>query len=347
MTEPEHVIVIGGGPAGFSAAIYLARAMLSPLLIEGPRPGGQLTLTTDVENYPGFSSKIDGTTLVGEMRDQAASFGTRFLRDSVTTIEKSGDTFVLQTGGKTPLETKSIIIATGADAIWLGLPSEERFKGKGISACATCDGFFFKGKRVGVVGGGDSAMEEALFLTRFAESVTIIHRSDTFRASKIMLERARSNPKITFITDAIVTEIVGDSVMTGIFLKKTSDAEARQEFLELSGLFVAIGHRPATVFVATAGVRLDERGYIYTSERVAFENLTALHENFSRLYRSATSVPGIFAAGDCVDHQYRQAATAAGMGVVAALDVQRYLESTNSSSPLHTLRIADAKGDVA
>jgi len=301
----ENVIVIGGGPAGLSAAIYLARAGLSPLVFAGSPPGGQLMLTSEVENYPGFESVL-GAELIKKMRGQAEKFGAKILDQNISKVDLSRSPFKLM--ASSPVLTKSVIVATGAKALWLGLPSEKRLLGKGVSACATCDGFFFRDKTVAVVGGGDTALEEALTLTKFAKKVYVIHRRDSFRASKIIQERVFNNPKIEIIWNAVVEEIVGENRVDGIKLKvKSEKLKVEIQNLKLEGVFVAIGHKPNTD-IFKGQVKMDEKGYILTSQ-------------------SATSVKGVYAAGDCVDYQYRQAAVAAGMGVSAALDVEEWLES--------------------
>lgn len=296
------VVIIGSGPAGYTAAIYASRALLKTLVIAGPQPGGQLTTTTEVENFPGFSSGIDGTQLLEEMQKQAARFGTEIKAAAVAKIAKD-KTFLLTTD-QAYFEAKAVIVATGASAKKLDIPSEEKYRGKGISYCATCDGFFYKTKEVVVIGGGDTAMEEATFLTRFASKVTIIHRREEFRASPIMLEKARKNEKITFVTNKIITEIVGDSTVQAVKLKDAVTGEASE--YPTQGIFVAIGHTPNTDFLKGL-VDLDEKGYI-------------------KIIQTMTSVPGIFAAGDCVDSRYRQAVVAAGMGSMAAIDAQKWLE---------------------
>ncbi len=290
------VIIIGSGPAGYTAAIYASRAFLKTLLIAGPEFGGQLTTTTAVDNFPGFSKGIMGPTLMEEMKQQAIRFGTEVVMDEVKTITKTSPFTVI--GSKT-YEGKTIIIATGAQAKTLGIPTEEEFRGKGISYCATCDGFFFKGKTIAVFGGGDTAMEEATFLTKFADKVTIIHRREEFRASKIMIEKAKSNPKISFLLNKTVKEFYGDTVLRGVKFEDGTD-------LPLDGAFIAIGHTPATGFLKDV-IALDEEGYV-------------------KITNTMTSVDGIFAAGDCVDSRYRQAVVAAGMGSMAAIDAEKWLE---------------------
>ncbi|MEK7097120.1 MAG: thioredoxin-disulfide reductase [Patescibacteria group bacterium] len=294
----ENVIIIGGGPAGLSAAIYLARANLNPLVFAGSPPGGQLILTSEVENYPGFES-ILGSELIEKMRNQAKKFGARIVDENVIKVKfanKSNKTYLTN---KT-YESKSIIIATGAKALWLNLPSETRLRGKGVSACATCDGFFFREKTVAVIGGGDTALEEALTLTKFAKKVYIIHRRDFFRASKIMQDRAMKNEKIEVIWNSTVEEIIGEKHVEGIKIKS--------QILKLDGVFIAIGHKPDTDLFK-GKVELDEKGYVKILER------------------RRTSVKGIFVAGDCADPYYKQAVTSAGTGVEAALEVERYLET--------------------
>ncbi len=305
----ENVIIIGGGPAGLSAAIYLARADLKPLVFAGSPPGGQLTLTSEVENFPGFES-ILGSELIEKMRNQAKKFGAKIIDENVIKIdfpkagEKTSAVFPLRSS-TAEVKTKSVIIATGAKALWLNLPSETRLRGKGVSACATCDGFFFRGKTVAVIGGGDTALEEALTLTKFAEKVYIIHRRDFFRASKIMQERVKENKKIEIIWNSSVEEIVGEKKVEGIKIK---NLKFEIKNLKLDGVFVAIGHKPDTDLFK-GKIEIDEKGYIKIFER------------------RSTSVKGVFVAGDCADPYYRQAITAAGTGVEASLEVERYLEN--------------------
>ncbi len=398
-SQIENVIIIGGGPAGLAAAIYNARANLSPLVFAGSPPGGQLTLTSEVENYPGFES-ILGPELIEKMRTQAKKFGAEIVDENVVRVDFSTRPFKVYVpdgsleilsrlnslsfrtpdysmsnkktdrllppqdqleqkvsknfnspSSKNAIYAKSILIATGAKALWLGLPSETRLRGKGVSACATCDGFFFKGKTVAVVGGGDTAMEEALALTKFAEKVYIIHRRNEFRASKIMQERVLKHPKIEIIWNAVVEEIMGENRVKGIKLKRlnpksqtlnskqiqnskdqnskrfehlnlehsnlfrVSDLEFR--ILPVDGVFIAIGHKPDTD-IFKGQIEMDEKGYIITNPKSKIQNPK---------FRYMTSIEGVFAAGDCVDHVYRQAATAVGMGVAAALDIERYLEA--------------------
>lgn len=302
----RNVIIIGSGPAGFTAAIYTARADLKPLLIEGVQPGGQLTITTEVENYPGFPDGINGPDLVLEMRKQAERFGTEFMSGEVTSVDFSKSPFVVQVGDAS-YKGKTIIIATGASAKWLGLESEKRLMGSGVSGCATCDGFFFRGKEVAVVGGGDTAIEEALFLTRFATKVTMIHRRDQLRASKILQDKAFENEKIAFLWDSVVVDILGGDVghVTGVRIKNVKSGAVTD--YPCDGVFIAIGHSPNTE-IFKGQIELDENGYIRLKER------------------TFTSVPGVFAAGDVADPYYRQAITAAGMGCMAAIDAERFLE---------------------
>jgi thioredoxin reductase (NADPH) len=300
----EKVLIIGSGPAGLTAAIYAARGGLEPLMIEGLERGGQLMITTDVENYPGFPDGIMGPELMEQIRKQAERFGTRIISSNVSRVDFSEKPFKVWVGAD-EYEAETVIISTGASARWLGIPGEEKLRGFGVSACATCDGFFFREKELAVVGGGDSAMEEALFLTKFASKVTVVHRRDEFRASAIMAERVLAHPKIEVVWNAAVDEIVGESVVTSIKLSDVVTGE--QSELPVDGVFVAIGHTPNTsVFVDH--LDLDDTGYILTDPGTTF-----------------TSVEGVYAAGDVTDKVYRQAVTAAGMGCQAALDAERAL----------------------
>ncbi len=309
----REVIIIGSGPAGLTAALYTARANLKPLLIEGLESGGQLMLTTDVENYPGFRDGILGPALIGEMRAQAERFGTEIVQGDVTALDLQGPPFRIATSGG-GYETRALILATGASARLLGLESERALMGHGVSTCATCDGYFFRGKPIVVVGGGDSAMEEATFLTKFASEVTIVHRRDAFRASKIMQDKARANPKISFELDTVVDEVrdVDKGVVTGAVLRNVRTGAVKE--LAVEGVFVAIGHIPNTKLVE-GRVNLDANGYIVP------------------VRGTATNVSGVFACGDVQDHVYRQAITAAGSGCMAAIDAERYLESLPAEGP--------------
>ncbi len=300
----EKVLIVGSGPAGLTAAIYAARADLEPLMIEGVERGGQLMITTDVENYPGFADGIMGPDLMEQMRKQAERFGTRIISSDVTDVDFSKRPFTVSVGPDT-YTTDSVIISTGASARWLGIEGEGRLRGFGVSACATCDGFFFKEKELIVVGGGDTAMEEALFLTKFASKVTVVHRRDEFRASPIMIDRVLDHPKIDVLWDSVVDEIVGDTLVTGAKIRNVKTDEITD--FAADGVFVAIGHIPNTKFF-NGSVDLDEVGYILTEPGT-----------------TVTSVEGVFAAGDVTDKIYRQAVTAAGMGCQAALDAQRWL----------------------
>ncbi len=314
MSEIYSVIIIGSGPAGFTAAIYSARANLKPLLFEGlakgGQPGGQLMLTTEVENYPGFPEGKMGPELMDLFRKQAARFGTELIQQDVQTVDFSKKPFKVTSDGKDYF-AQSIIIATGASANWLNIPSEKALQGYGVSACATCDGFFFKGKEVLVVGGGDSAIEEATFLTKFATKVTIVHRRDALRASKIMQERATSNKKIDFIWDSAIEEIKDPAAkkVTGVVLKNLKTGQKSEK--KCDGVFMAIGHTPNSELFK-GQIELDPKGYI------------KVHDG------TLTNVPGVFACGDVQDYKYRQAVTAAGSGCMAALDAERYLEAQHS-----------------
>jgi thioredoxin reductase (NADPH) len=303
----RDVIIIGSGPAGLTAAIYAARADLSPLVIEGSSAGGQLMTTTEVENFPGFKDGILGPDLMLNMREQAARFGAEFVQGDATAVNLAEHPFTVEVFKETH-RAKALIVATGASAKWLGIESEQALIGHGVSACATCDGFFFRGKQVAVVGGGDSAIEEATFLTKFATQVTIIHRRNELRASRIMQDRARANPKIQFIWDTVVEDILDpkEGHVTGLVLRNVKTGE-RSTF-PVDGVFMAIGHQPNTALFR-GQLEMDATGYIITSNG------------------TKTSVPGVFAAGDVADRVYRQAITAAGSGCIAAIDAERYLQS--------------------
>ncbi len=301
----EKVIIIGSGPAGLTAAIYAARANLEPLMIEGEEVGGQLMTTTEVENFPGFAKGIQGPDLMMTTREQAARFQTRFISKNVSKVDFSSRPFKVWVG-ESLYQSLSIIISTGASAQYLGLPNERKYLGHGVSACATCDGAFFRNQEVAVVGGGDTAMEEANFLTRFASKVYIIHRRDEFRASKIMADRALKNPKIQVIWNTALTDVFGDKTVTGIQLTNLKTNEVTK--MDMSGVFIAIGHKPNTKIFA-GQIKMDEAGYIVTEGKSTY-----------------TNVDGVFAAGDVQDQIYRQAITAAGTGCMAAMDCERWLE---------------------
>src|SRR5881227_712666 len=302
--DAREVIIIGGGPAGYTAALYAARANLKPLVIEGFNWGGQLMITSDVENYPGYTDGILGPEMMADFRRQAERFGAEFVTDDVTRVDFSERPFRVWVDNEAH-QAQSVIVATGASARWLGLESEERLKGRGVSACATCDGAFFRDKHIYVVGGGDSAFEEGLFLTRFGYKVTLVHRRDEFRASQIMIDRARANEKIEFKTPFVVEEVLGEDSISGLRLQNTETGETEE--VDAGALFVAIGHDPNTKLFVDQ-LDHDANGYL-----VAKPGTTE------------TNIPGVFAAGDVQDHVYRQAVTAAGSGCMAALDAERFL----------------------
>ena len=299
----KRLIIIGAGPAGYTAAIYASRANLEPLVIAGTQSGGQLMITTDVDNYPGFPEGIQGPELMEKFRQQAEKFGAQIMDKDVTSVDFDQGPFVVRVDEEF-YTADSIIIATGANAKWLGLESELRLRGRGVSACATCDAFFFKDKDVYVVGGGDTAMEEALFLTKFAKSVTVVHRRDSMRASKFMQEKAKANPRISYIWNTEVSTVIGDDHVEGLELEDTVTGSKRQ--VRADGLFIAIGHEPSTILFR-GKLETDANGYIMVKDR------------------TKTSINGVFAAGDVKDHRYRQAVTAAGSGCEASLDAEKYL----------------------
>ena len=304
MVEGRDTVILGSGPAGYTAALYAARANLRPLLLKGLEAGGQLMLTTDVENYPGFPDGILGPEMMDAFEKQAARFETEIVAQSVTRVDLSERPFGVW-AGDLEWRAKTLILATGASARWLGVPGEEELRGRGVSACATCDGFFFRDRQLVVVGGGDTAMEEATFLTKFASAVTLVHRRDEFRASKIMQERVLSNPKVTVVWDTVAEEVLGEGAVTGVRLRNVKSDETTE--FATDGVFVAIGHDPNTDLVK-GQVDLTDAGYVVVQEPT-----------------TATSVPGVFAAGDVTDVTYRQAVTAAGQGCKAAIDAERYL----------------------
>ena len=314
VNDDRDVIIIGGGPAGYTAALYTARANLNPLVIEGFNWGGQLMITSDVENYPGYADGVLGPTMMADFRRQSERFGAEYVTDDVTRVDFSERPFRLYVGND-EYRTESVIVATGASARQLGLPSEQTLQGRGVSYCATCDGAFFRDRVVVVVGGGDSAMEEATFLTRFAAKVVIVHRRDEFRASPIMVDRARADRKIEFVLNAVVEEVLGGETghVTGVRLRDTVSGETSE--LEADGIFVAIGHDPNTALFLD-WLDHDEQGYLVTEPG-----------------STRTNIPGVFAAGDVQDHIYRQAVTAAGSGTMAALDAQRFLDEQQHEHP--------------
>jgi thioredoxin reductase (NADPH) len=309
-TTHAKVVIIGSGPAGYTAAIYAARAMLEPVLIQGIQPGGQMTITTDVENYPGFADVIQGPWLMEQMAKQAEHVGTKMVFDTVTTADLASRPFRLQCDSGDVYVADALIIATGAQARWLDLPSEQKFKGYGVSACATCDGFFYRNKEVVVIGGGNTAVEEALFLTNFASRVTIVHRRDSFRAEKIMQERLFKHPKIEVVWDSVLDDVIGSDnppKVSRVRLKNVKTGAVSERAVD--GVFIAIGHTPASELFA-GQLAMKPSGYIVTSG-----------------YSTVTSVPGVFAAGDVTDEVYRQAVTAAGQGCMAALETQKFLHA--------------------
>jgi thioredoxin reductase (NADPH) len=317
MSSPRHakVLILGSGPAGYTAAIYAARAMLNPLLIQGIQPGGQLTITTDVENYPGFAEAIQGPWLMEQMEAQARHVGTEIVMDHISKVDLRARPYRLEGDSGDAYTCDALIICTGAQARWLGLPSEEFFKGFGVSACATCDGFFYRGKEVIVAGGGNTAVEEAIFLTNFASKVTVVHRRDEFRAERIMQDRLFKNPKIEVVWDSVIDEILGGKdpkSVTGVRLKNVKTCETSER--KADGVFIAIGHAPATEMFH-GQLQMKESGYLIVKPGTA-----------------ATDIPGVFAAGDVTDDVYRQAVTAAGMGCMAALEAEKYLHTLESEA---------------
>jgi thioredoxin reductase (NADPH) len=324
-TDVRDLIIIGGGPAGYTAALYAARANLNPLVIEGVTFGGQLMITSDVENYPGYPGGVLGPQMMQDFRAQAERFGAEYLTDDVTEVDFSERPFRVRVGSE-EFTARTVIVATGASARQLGLESERELQGRGVSYCAVCDAAFFRGKNVVVVGGGDSAMEEAIFLTKFADKVTVVHRRDEFRASPIMLDRARANTKIEFITNAVVDEVLGEEgKVTGVTIRDVNSGETRN--LEADGLFVAVGHDPNTRLFLEQ-LDHDEAGYLEVQPG-----------------STATNIAGVFAAGDVVDHTYRQAVTAAGTGAMAALDAERFLaaEEGHEATALAAPRLESEK----
>jgi thioredoxin reductase (NADPH) len=325
-TNVHDVIVIGSGPAGYTAAIYAARAELAPVVFEGTAFGGALMTTTEVENFPGFKSGITGPELMDEMREQALRFGADLQMEDIEEVSLTGPVKTVTTSGGETFSARAVILAMGAAARYLGVPGEQELLGRGVSACATCDGFFFKEQDIAVIGGGDSAMEEATFLTRFARSVTIVHRREEFRASKIMLERARANEKITFLLNTQVVAVEGEGTVSGLRVRSTETGD--ESTLPVTGVFVAIGHDPRSALVRDV-VELDAEGYVVVQRG-----------------STATSVDGVFAAGDLVDHTYRQAITAAGMGCSAAIDAERWLADRDDEhdAPADQTTISDLIG---
>jgi thioredoxin reductase (NADPH) len=320
-TIHSRVLIVGGGPAGYTAAIYAARASLSPLLVQGLQPGGQLTITTEVENYPGFAEAVQGPWLMDQMQAQAEHVGARLVGDIITKLDLSSRPFRAEADSGDVYTADTIVLATGAQARWLGLPSEKLFSGAGVSACATCDGFFFRGKPVAVIGGGNTAVEEALYLTNHASSVTVIHRRDSFRAERILQDRLFSHPKVRVMWNSTVEEILGNTEVKAVEGVRVRDTAGALTDIPVEGVFVAIGHDPATALVR-GQLDLDESGYV----RIA-------------PWSTATNIPGVFAAGDVADPKYRQAVTAAGMGCMAALEAEKFLAE---HSPVPNLRARES-----
>ena len=320
-TIHSRLLILGGGPAGYTAAIYAARASLSPLLIQGLQPGGQLTITTEVENYPGFAEAIQGPWLMEQMTAQAQHVGTRLVDDVITALDLSARPFRAVGDSGDTYTADTLVLATGAQARWLGLPSEKTFSGAGVSACATCDGFFFRGKAVAVIGGGNTAVEEALFLTNHASSVTVIHRRDSFRAERILQDRLFANPKVRVIWNSAVEEILGTTAPKGVTGVRLRGPDGLLD-VPVEGVFIAIGHDPATSLVR-GQLNLDAAGYVQIAP-----------------WSTATNIPGVFAAGDVADPRYRQAVTAAGMGCMAALEAEKFLAE---HSPLPAVRAREAR----
>lgn len=325
MDDVRDIIIIGSGPAGYTAAIYAARADLTPLMFEGSvTAGGALMNTTDVENFPGFADGIMGPDLMEQMRRQAQRFGTEIVTDDVVSVDLTGPIKSVTTGSGSTHQARTVILAMGSGYRELGLPNEKRLSGHGVSWCATCDGFFFRGQDIVVVGGGDSAVEEATFLTKFAASVTVVHRRETLRASKIMAARAFSNDKISFAWNSEVVDVLGDEKVAGVRLRDTITGEVRT--ISATGLFVAIGHDPRSELIR-GQVELDAEGYVLVDDR-----------------STRTNLPGVFASGDLVDHTYRQAVTAAGTGCAAALDAERYLTALNDPATAHATAVLSTTG---
>ena len=326
MSDIHNVIIIGSGPSGWAAAIYLARADLAPVMFSGEKSGGQLMLTTEVENFPGFPKGIMGPDLMMGMREQATRFGTHILDQNVTKVDFTSKPFRVWSG-ETEYQAKAVLISTGAEFVWLDVPGEQQFTGRGVSSCAVCDAAFFRDKVTYVVGGGDAAMEDTLALTKFAKEVTVVHRRDSFKASKIMQERVLHNPKVKVLWNSTVEEIKGDQKVTSVVVKDVTTSTTKE--LPADGVFVAIGHRPSTQLFKDK-ITLDEKGFVVTRLALGKQSLDlatkALDANNFVAYPTSTSVDGVFAAGDVVDFRYKQAITAAGLGCMASLDIEKWLE---------------------
>lgn len=331
MSDSANVIIIGSGPSGWAAAIYLSRANLAPILFAGEKAGGQLMLTTVIENFPGFPQGVDGPQLMMNMREQAKNFGTQIIDKNVTKVDFSKSPFTVWSGDQS-YSAKAVIVSTGAETVWLGVSGEERLIGRGVSSCAVCDAAFFRGKKTFVVGGGDAAMEDALALTKFADSVTLIHRRDSFKASKIMQDRVLQNPKVHVLWNSVVTEIIGEQKVEQLRIENTQTHEVSK--VPADGIFVAVGHKPSTALFSDS-LQLDDKGFVVTRFGLSKTSVSMAAQNLGEhdfvKFPTMTSVNGVFASGDVVDFRYKQAITAAGFGTMSALDCQWWLEEQNAT----------------